>query len=247
MCEISEPWMFDLLSRLLPSKQGTFLDVGVNLGQTLLAVKACEPDRRYVGVEPNPQCVAYAERLIELNHLRGCEIVPVGLASATGLSRLQFYDGTTCDSSASIVDNFRPDSSISLMKIVPVFPFGALEEAISLSVLGIVKIDVEGGEADILTSMCEALRRDRPWLVVEILPCYREDNVMRISRQQVIETVLADIDYVNLRILRCPDGHLNRLKPIESIGIHGKMDWCDYLLCPRADMNKVAELVPIEN
>ena len=54
------------------------------------------------------------------------------------------------------------------MKIVPVFPFGALEEAISLSVLGIVKIDVEGGEADILTSMCEALRRDRPWLVVEI-------------------------------------------------------------------------------
>jgi hypothetical protein len=69
MCEISEPWMFDLLTRLLPAKPGTFLDVGVNLGQTLLPVKMCEPSRRYVGVESNAQCFAYAERFIEINGL----------------------------------------------------------------------------------------------------------------------------------------------------------------------------------
>ena len=45
MCEIAEPWVVDLLARLLPAKAGAFLDVGVNLGQTLLAVKAADPTR----------------------------------------------------------------------------------------------------------------------------------------------------------------------------------------------------------
>jgi FkbM family methyltransferase len=243
ICAVTEPWMVDLLAWLFTKKSGAFLDVGVNLGQTLLAVKAAEHSRKYVGVEPNAHCVAYTERLIAMNRLSNCQIVPVGLANQTGLRRLQLYDGETVDSSASLVESFRPDQKVTANKIVPVFPFEAIEQATGLLRLGIVKIDVEGSEADVLHSMLGSLKRDRPWLVVEILPCYQPKNVERISRQEAVEALLADAEFVKLRIIKQPDGRLERLLRIDRIGIHGHLDWCDYLILPRED---VATLDPPE-
>lgn len=44
-CKESEPWMIDLLAALLHQRSGAFLDVGVNVGQTLIKVKAIDSDR----------------------------------------------------------------------------------------------------------------------------------------------------------------------------------------------------------
>ena len=149
MCDVSEPWMVELLVRLLPVRAGTFCDCGVNIGQTLISVKAVDPTRRYIGFEPNPGCVAYVEKLIAINRLSDILIVPVGLAEASGLRKLQLYHGTTVDSKASLVDNFRPGQSIEAIKLVPVMQFDDMNELLSLADLGLVKIDVEGGEAEV--------------------------------------------------------------------------------------------------
>ena len=39
-CEITEPWMIELLAMLLKEKEGAFFDVGVNVGQTLVKLKS---------------------------------------------------------------------------------------------------------------------------------------------------------------------------------------------------------------
>ena len=44
----AEQWMTHLVRRLAASRRGTFLDVGANLGQTLLHVRAAVPDLPYV-------------------------------------------------------------------------------------------------------------------------------------------------------------------------------------------------------
>ena len=49
----SEAWMTEVIRRLFELKSGAFIDVGVNLGQTLLKVAAADPSRAYVGFEPN--------------------------------------------------------------------------------------------------------------------------------------------------------------------------------------------------
>ncbi len=41
--DMSEPWMTELLRRLVPLCDGGFIDVGVNIGQTLLKVRAGYP------------------------------------------------------------------------------------------------------------------------------------------------------------------------------------------------------------
>ena len=54
-----EPWMLQNLVQIAEQAEGTFVDVGVNLGQTLLAVKSIGEDWDYLGFEPNPCCLFY--------------------------------------------------------------------------------------------------------------------------------------------------------------------------------------------
>ena len=171
-CDVSEPWQVDLLARLLPQRAGTFIDVGMNIGQTLLGVKAVDPGRAYVGFEPNSRCFTYCERLVARNALTCVKLVPAGLSSHTGLARLQLYSANETDEAASIMPGFRPAEPVTSEKIVPVFAYDDIAPGLAIGAVGFVKIDVEGAELDVLAAMKSALAADRPWILIEILPCY---------------------------------------------------------------------------
>lgn len=245
ICNLSEPWMVVLLDRILKVRAGSFLDVGVNIGQTLLAVKATDPSRRYIGVEPNSFCVAYTERLIALNGLSDCVIVPVGIADSSGIRKLHLYYGTDGDLSASLVDNFRPEQVVSLVKLVPVIPFLEIAQVLGIAELGVVKIDVEGGEAEVLASMRNALVSHKPWLIVEILPCYDAKSVDRLDRQRSIERLLREVGYSMFCIVKSPAGDLQHLQAIDEIGIHGNLALSDYVFCPHGDVSTLGDTVHI--
>ncbi len=65
---MTEMWMVEVLKRLLPLKPGTFIDVGANIGQTLLKLRAVSQSTPYLGFEPNPACAAYMQELILANN-----------------------------------------------------------------------------------------------------------------------------------------------------------------------------------
>lgn len=245
MCNVSEPWMVELLARVLRARPGVFCDCGVNIGQTLLAVKAADLTRRYIGFEPNAECVAYVEKLVAINQLSDVMIVPVGLSNEGGLRKLQLYHGTTCDPSASVVEDFRPAQAVDAIKLVPVMRFADVEQVVSLPDLGFVKIDVEGAEAEVIASMRAALARFQPWLIVEILPCYTASNTARVSRQGQIEDMMRDAGYAILRILKTPAGSLAGLTELAEIGVHDRLDFSDYVFCPRGDLHLLRQAVNI--
>jgi hypothetical protein len=56
--------LLQLYGHVLPTLNGTFFDVGANVGQRLLAVRAVVPDMPYIGFEPNVVCAAYTHRLM---------------------------------------------------------------------------------------------------------------------------------------------------------------------------------------
>lgn len=85
--DLSEPWMFELLRRLLGAQMGTFVDVGVNMGQTLLKVLLLDPTRRYVGFEPNPLCVYYANLIIQANGAKRATLCPAACRTMADSSR----------------------------------------------------------------------------------------------------------------------------------------------------------------
>lgn len=110
---LSEPWMTDLLKIVLPIDRNQFVDIGVNIGQTMIKLKSVSTDIEYIGFEPNPKCVNYVYQLIKKNHFENITILPVGVSNQTVIGILNFFYSSVTDSSASIIEEFRPEQKIN--------------------------------------------------------------------------------------------------------------------------------------
>jgi len=225
--------MESLLKRLLDHQPGVFVDVGVNLGQTLVKVKACDPLREYVGFEPNPQCVAYVQSLVKANHFRNCVLLPVGLFTADRVLALHLFSGHGHDPSASMIENFRQSSQSATKIFVPVFRFESVASHLGSNPVGIVKIDVEGAELEVIQSLENLIKRDHPVILIEVLPAYSNTNTARIERQNQLVEIFSAADYVMLRIEKTAANTLSGLKHVKEIEVHSSIALCDYVVVPR--------------
>jgi len=231
-CGITEPWMLDILDDLLKRTEGAFIDVGVNVGQTLLKVKSLSIDRQYIGFEPNPACLYYVGELIRENKFTACTIIPFGLYNQDQVLCLDLYSDNSADSSASMIKGFRSKNEIRNKIYVPAFRFDSIANIFDFNSISIVKIDVEGAELEVIQGLLDLIRDYRPIVLIEILPVYTAENLSRLDRQQSIEAIFHSLDYIFHRVEK-NQGVLSSLKKIDKIGIHSDLNKCDYLLAPR--------------
>lgn len=227
----SEPWMRETLGFLLKFSEGGLLDIGVNLGQTLTTYKLLAPEAPYIGVEPNPDCVSYARQLVHDNGFTDVTIIPAAIGDHPGLVKLDFYQDTKSDSSASIIPGFRPDRPVFRSEFVASIIGTDLADAIKDTAIGIVKIDVEGAEAIVLGQLSDMLETVRPFVTVEILPAYSDQNTARLESQAIIEALVHKLDYKIFRILHDANT-LHGFEEIESFGIYSDIALSDYVLSP---------------
>mgnify|MGYP003956351857 CR=1 FL=1 len=230
---MTEPWMIDLLKVVLPIEGKRFIDVGVNVGQTLLKLKSVSEDIAYIGFEPNPRCVNYARALIETNGFVNVDLVPVGISDGTNLGRLDYYTHGDTDSSASVIPDFRPDQAVVRSEYVPLFDFDDLTATLGLDSISILKIDVEGGELEVIKSLRNEIAKHQPVILLEVLPVYKEENTSRLSRQEEIHVILDELGYAWFRVKKADD-ELKGFEMIRRIGIHSDMNACEYVVIPRS-------------
>lgn len=233
-----EPWMDPLLHTLLTHFPGTFVDVGVNVGQTLCAVKAIEPERAYVGFEPDPACAHHAQELSLRYRFPDVRIVPAGLSDREGVLTLEAHSAEEADSTATLVPNMRPGHPVHRRKLVPVIRFERAAADLGIPRVGVLKIDVEGGELHVLHGLGERLRSDRPAVVIEILPPGRLAD--RLERQVQVEQLFREADLVLHRIRPTVDGlHLERLSG--PIGVHDDLSLANYVALPTERCTEIAD------
>lgn len=229
---MSELWMIDVLKLLDLPNDKIFIDVGVNIGQTLIKFKTVYPNIEYIGFEPNPSCVKYTEQLIEQNSWENISMVPTGLAENTGVAILEHYSNSNTDSSASIVSNYRSNSTIYKKEFVCILNVESVKNVWNNKQLSAIKIDVEGAELSVMKSFLPLLEQDRPYLLIEILPVYNKENHERLESQLAIEKMLIKLNYKIYRIHKNTKNNFDDIELIESIGIHDQLDWCDYIFSP---------------
>lgn len=234
--DLPEPWFVDALDRVLGLRQGTFVDVGVNLGQTLLKVKALDAGRRYVGFEPSPVCASYAQALIAANRFTHATIVPAGLA--TEASVVQLFSKAAADPSASMVAGFRDPGRYSASQSVVVLGADSVFAALRIDDVAVVKVDVEGAELDVLQGMQTTLRRFAPFVFCEILPVFDETTDVgrfRRVRETQLLALMRELGYRLFRLL--PDG---KVEPVETIEVHGDLRRTNYIFVPAGDVPQFA-------
>lgn len=228
----TEPWMMGIFNRLAPPRTGVFLDVGANIGQTLLKVRSCWPETPWVGLEPNPTCLHYLRKLIEANSFTDCNLVPVGLHTEVSLKALEFFYADETDPHASLVEHFRPGEKVVSRRLVPTLSYAQIEAFVPRSDVSFVKIDVEGGEKEVIETLRPVLQVARPPILMEILPVYSPDNTWRLDRQRASERVFRELGYQLFRVEKTAVSDFVGLRRLEEIGVHGRIAWSDYLAVP---------------
>ncbi len=225
----TDPWMEALLRVLLPRYPGTFLDVGVNVGQTLCQVKAVEPGRAYLGAEPDPACAHYAQELIHQLGFTHAHVVPAALGDRDTVLLLESHAAPEADPTASVVPGYREGFAVLRSRHVAALRFDSFAAALPSGAIGVVKIDVEGAELDVLAGMEERLRTDRPAVVVEILP--PGGRADRLRRQLAVEALFERTGHRLHRIEA--RGPRPRIVPMNGpIGEHGDPERSNYLALP---------------
>ena len=210
-------------------KKTKFIDVGANIGQTLIKVKSIDPDLEYIGFEPNPSCVHYLSKLISLNQFDNTHVLPIALSTEDEILELDHYNESIVDSSASIIKDFRPKNKVFRKSYIASMSINIKSSLNLIKNCSIIKIDVEGSELEVLKSLYEILETYKPIVIIEILPIYSFENEGRIQRQEQIFSILKNLSFMIFRILKS-NNDFKGLKEINEIEIHNDLELCDYVL-----------------
>jgi FkbM family methyltransferase len=185
LAQAHEPWADEVLRSVFKIKPGAFIDVGANVGQTFLKVLKVDPERDYIGFEPQAAGCSFMHQFIISNRLARHVILPIGLGSEEGITRLGLREEN--DITASMVMGYRPEGFYSHYQYIPVSRGDWVLERLGVAAVSLIKIDVEGGELDVLSGLTESLARFRPYLMFELLA----NRLYWAARKELDEEIIA--------------------------------------------------------
>lgn len=164
-----EPHMTRVFERALAGRPGAFVDVGTNVGQTLTKVLSIDPNRRYVGFEPQIACSFFLEQFIRDNNLSNASVLSIALSDENRM--LTLFSSSSYDEMASIDGELDPTGARrSSAAYVPARIGDEVLEEICLTEVAVIKVDVEGAELSVFSGLKRTLQKHEPALIFEVLP-----------------------------------------------------------------------------
>ena len=215
-------WLSAILTDYIKEKDLLFVDVGANLGQTMIEYQSIGRKGRYLGFELNPQCTEYLNFLVRLNDWQDkVRLISTGLYNNNMIIKL--YQNRFADSGASVHPGLRPGYFRSANYMyAPVITLDGFIDDISkeADVLMIAKIDVEGAELEVLEGMINTIENYRPVLILEVLDYFSEEvKVEYLDRSERLMKMLKEFNYRVYNVLSGMNGkkklELNEVQSFE--------------------------------
>jgi FkbM family methyltransferase len=147
-----------------------FVDVGANLGYyTAMGSLLVGAHGRVVAIEPSPVCLPRLERLVDIGGLANVRLhrTAVGAAESTAL----LYDVTRATNSgaATLRSDLARESGAGVE--VTVVRLDDIEDLRDAAEIGLLKIDTEGFEADVLAGAPSLFRSKKVrFAMIEVIP-----------------------------------------------------------------------------
>ena len=226
----------DIVTLFADTVPGWFIDVGANVGQTIVETFAARRWDRYFALEPDIVAAAYLRRLVDANNLP-VDILP--WAAGKHAAAHAFYSKGTVDASATMAPDGRPGVyQPEMMRWVSTYPLDRLLEIATLPKGLIIKIDVEGFEPDVLDGAGQVLTTLRPLVICEVLRAYSAAEVeFTNAKMERLEQLLSSHNYRVFYIEM--EGEVSgRLRGLKEIAAFPRGEWrnnpsgSDYLFAP---------------
>ncbi len=185
-----ETTKFTFLKRYL--KPGmVFVDVGANKGDfSLLAAKCVGPAGRVIAFEPEPGNCSWIRKSIDANNFTNVVLNETALSDRTGAANLYLGRKSGWHTlKQGMTDRGEGVISVSSCKLDDV-----LDDHCE-----VMKIDVEGAEAEVIGGAIRTVRRDRPVILMDLHPQLGADV-------EAIHRTFAQESYVlfDMRDLKAP-------------------------------------------
>jgi len=225
--KMKEFWMLDLFKMIQPSETDILLDVGANTGQTLLKWKSVNVNAPYYGLEPIPQCVEYLNELATSNKFNNTHIIQKALFNEDGPKELFYHFEDETDRTASLVKTHYKEKKSETVECILFEQF--LEEySVSKQDIKVVKIDVEGGELEVLQNLLSFLKSDKPIVILEVRTYSPKVNTQRLN---ALQNLLNDLPH-QLYHIKKKGMNFNGLDKIDKIEVPTPKGLSDYILIP---------------
>jgi FkbM family methyltransferase len=164
--DTSELSVLDRVARYLRSQHERviYFDIGANVGHHLLFMTGLA-DECY-GVDPNGRVLARAREKIELNQVKNTKLYQVALGDENQ-AKPYFAPASANEGTGSFLADWSKANSDTpvCIEIRKADEFLAEE---GISKINILKIDVEGFEAAVLRGLKEVIKRERPFILLEL-------------------------------------------------------------------------------
>lgn len=161
-----EPETVPVLFRLAEQAPVT-IDVGAYVGYFTVMAALANPAGRVIALEPGPETFDRLLRNVNLNRLGNVECQNVAAGSARGHAELHHMAGGLSMAASLDPRHLAPWDHVS--STVPVVALDDLQAELQVGRVGLVKIDAEATEAEVLEGARGILDRDRPHIICEVL------------------------------------------------------------------------------
>ncbi|MDJ0795475.1 MAG: FkbM family methyltransferase [Calothrix sp. MO_167.B12] len=169
--------------------KSVFIDVGANNGQSLLLIKSIDNQTETHCFEPFSSLTDLLNNLCKKNKWESTvKINNFLLGDFEGMRNLYFCDGST--DTASTVQGFQSiyNTSIPIKQIT----LDRYINQYNISNVSIIKIDVEGGELEVLKGAKYTLQTMKPHIIIELLYTENEEH---LCRQKTLINLLKNFGY----------------------------------------------------
>jgi FkbM family methyltransferase len=239
MLEWKPDWKTRAIGAILSHRSGLFIDVGANVGQSLLDFQSSPRRSTYLGFEPNLTCYQHLAAFISENRLDEARVVPAGLGDRNGITILYRLAGDA-DSGGTTIRELRPRSQI-LADPCCLFKLDDLPNLLPEPEIALVKIDTEGSELDVLRGMEMTVRRAQPWILCEVL--HRDEQAEPGPYRERCAALMRLVSELGYRVHRAVHDD-RRIVTLEDVSEFPDQVWseeshrlCDYLFVPASDFD----------
>jgi FkbM family methyltransferase len=196
-------------------------DVGANNGQFLILLKSLNSSASVHCFEPFPELAGFLEELVTQNSFESVSINNTMVGDRNGEAELYFVEGAT--DTASSVKGFQPTFNKNLN--ARQCSLDSYVEGRQLKKVSLIKIDVEGGELEVLRGARSVLSQMRPNIILELL--YTK-NPRHLKRQEQAVRILEELNYGFFQIRQ--EGRLEEQKRVEPDPTY---TFLNYLVSPK--------------